>query len=102
MHTITSNFENGELTIYIERDVDHHNAVQLRKDTDEEIARYRPARVILNFEAVEFMDSSGIGLIMGRYKLVKSSGGELNVTALNLRCQKLVDISGITQLVKTI
>ena len=102
MHTTTSNFESGKLIVFIERDIDHHNATSLRKEIDEEIEKYRPDLVILNFDAVEFMDSSAIGLIMGRYKLMKNKGGELRISALNPRCKKLVEISGITQLVGTI
>ena len=100
MHTITYSFENGTLVVFVERDIDHHNATLLRKEIDEGIEKYRPNVVILNFDAVEFMDSSAIGLIMGRYKLLKNSGGELKIAALNPRCKKLVEISGITQLVK--
>jgi stage II sporulation protein AA (anti-sigma F factor antagonist) len=99
MRAITSDFRDDELEIFIERDIDHHNAAEIRRDIDAEITRYRPKLTILNFDAVEFMDSSGIGLIMGRYKLMESAGGGLKVTALNHQCQKLVDLSGITQLV---
>ena len=102
MHCITSHYSNGELVVYIERDIDHHNAAGLRGEIDAEIARHRPARLVLNFDAVEFMDSSGIGLIMGRYKHMQLAGGELKVAALNPRCQKLVAISGITKIVKTV
>ena len=102
LHSITSHYSNQELVVFIERDIDHHNAANLRREIDSEIARYRPAKVILNFDAVEFMDSSGIGLIMGRYKYMQETGGELKVAALSPRCQKLVDISGITKIVKTV
>jgi len=102
MHTITSNFENGKLTVFIERDIDHHNAMLLRREIDEEIGKYRPGLVILNFDAVEFIDSSAIGLIMGRYKLINNAGGELKIAVLNARCKKLIEISGITQLVKSL
>ena len=102
MHAITSDFEGGKLIVFIDRDIDHHNASALRKAIDEEIGKYRPDLVILNFDAVEFMDSSAIGLIMGRYKLIKNAGGELRIAALNTRCRKLIELSGITQLVKSL
>lgn len=99
MHMITSHFEDGKLTVYLEIDIDHHNAAQLRAEIDAEVARYHPKWVILNFDAVGFMDSSGIGLIMGRYKLLQEAGGELKISALNPRCKKLIELSGITTLV---
>lgn len=99
MRTITSRFEDEVLTVYLETDIDHHNAMQLRTEIDAEVARYRPKMVILNFDAVGFMDSSGIGLIIGRYKLLQEAGGKLKISALNNRCKKMIDISGITALV---
>ena len=99
MRTMTSRFEDGNLTVYLETDIDHHNAAQLRTEIDAEVAKYHPKMVILNFDAVGFMDSSGIGLIMGRYKLQKEAGGALKVSALNSRCKKLIDLSGINTLV---
>jgi len=96
VHTIASQQHGSDLTIYIRQDIDHHNAANIRAEIDAEISRLRPRRVILNFESVDFMDSSGIGLIMGRYKNLQTAGANLSIEALNPRCQKLVDLSGIT------
>lgn len=102
MQMIKAEFQDGRLVVFIQRDIDHHNATTLRQEIDQEIGNFRPKLVILNFEAVEFMDSSGIGLIMGRYKLMQQANGELQIAALKPRLQKLVEISGVKQIVKII
>lgn len=100
MNDITSSFEKGKLTIYLQRDIDHHVAAEIRQQIDKLIGQTVPSLVVLNFDAVEFMDSSGIGLIMGRYKRMQEMGGALTVTALRPRCRKLVELSGITRIIE--
>ena len=58
------------LTIYLPREVDHHNADEIRKEADAVISRNHIRYVIFDFDRTDFMDSSGIGIIMGRYKTV--------------------------------
>ena len=64
------------LTIYLPREVDHHNADEIRKEADAVISRNHIRYVIFDFDRTDFMDSSGIGIIMGRYKTVSLIGGE--------------------------
>ena len=63
------------LTIYLPREVDHHNADEIRKEADAVISRNHIRYVIFDFDRTDFMDSSGIGIIMGRYKTVSLIGG---------------------------
>ena len=65
------------LTIYLPREVDHHNADEIRKEADAVISRNHIRYVIFDFDRTDFMDSSGIGIIMGRYKTVSLIGGEV-------------------------
>lgn len=58
------------LILEITEEIDHHMAEKLRRDADYEIQRRNPKRVILDFNSVSFMDSAGIGLLLGRYKIV--------------------------------
>ena len=62
------------LTIYLPREVDHHNADEIRKEADAVISRNHIRYVIFDFDRTDFMDSSGIGIIMGRYKTVSLIG----------------------------
>ena len=59
------------LTIYLPSEVDHHNAEEMRKNADALIERNHIKFVIFDFEMTDFMDSSGIGVIMGRYKIIR-------------------------------
>ena len=61
--------ENKELEIIFEEEIDHHTSEKIRKRADYEIQIHIPKKVIFDFENVTFMDSSGIGMIIGRYKL---------------------------------
>ena len=99
MHMITFSSEKDVLTVFIERDIDHHTAQTLRDEIDKLIDLMPAKRVVLNFEAVEFMDSSGIGLILGRYKKCSAMNRDLQLSGLNPRCAKLAELSGVLQLV---
>ena len=63
------------LTIYLPREVDHHNAEEIKREADAVVDRNHIKYVIFDFEKTDFMDSSGIGVIMGRYKTVSLIGG---------------------------
>lgn len=68
------------LTFKITEEIDHHSSEKIRKRADYEIQIHIPKKVIFDFENVNFMDSSGIGMIIGRYKLVSMFGRELKVS----------------------
>ena len=60
-----------KLLFEITEEIDHHNAEELRRKLDYEIQRYMPRKVVFDFDKVTFMDSSGIGMVLGRYKMMK-------------------------------
>ena len=66
---------------------------------DNEIQRYMPKRVVFDFNKVTFMDSAGIGLILGRYKFVNLIGGKLEMTNLTKSIRKIFEMSGILRLI---
>ena len=78
------------LTIYLPREVDHHNADEIRKEADAVISRNHIRYVIFDFDRTDFMDSSGIGIIMGRYKTVSLIGGEVWAVHTNERIRKIL------------
>ena len=67
--------EEKKLVMTFEDEIDHHTAEKIRRRADHEIQRYLPKKVILDFYKVSFMDSAGIGLIIGRYKIKMEING---------------------------
>ena len=88
------------LTVYLEGELDHHAAKTVRAEIDEAVEFNMPKLLILDFDRVTFMDSSGIGLVMGRYKNLKKSGATLNLTNLPSNIYKVMKLAGIEKLAK--
>ena len=88
------------LTIYLPREVDHHNADGIRKEADAVISRNHIRYVIFDFDRTDFMDSSGIGIIMGRYKTVSLIGGEVWAVHTNERIRKILTFSGAAKIMQ--
>ncbi len=86
------------LVAKVSGELDHHVAVQVRTQTDSRLARGRARNLIFDFSDLNFMDSSGIGVVIGRYKLVKSSGGEVAIVCPNLSVNKILHMSGIPKI----
>lgn len=92
------NSSNGVLTAYISGEIDHHSAPALRGKIDEVIRSTRPREVRLDFYNVTFMDSSGVGLVMGRYRMVRDYGGHVQVMNLSDSAYKVMNLSGLSKL----
>ncbi len=82
----------------LEGEIDHHSAAFIRKNIDRTVAKKKPELLILDFSAVSFMDSSGVGLVMGRYKLMNSMGAEIRVENLSPGAYKIMRLAGIDRL----
>ena len=85
---------------YLLGDIDHHAAKEMRESIDSAVERIQAKNLTLDFSDVQFMDSSGIGLIMGRYKLIKSYGGKLMIANTSERIRKMIHFAGIDKLIK--
>ena len=83
-------------------DIDHCSAKDMRMPIDEEIMKRLPKQLILDFENVSFMGSSGIGLIIGRYKLMNDLGGDLIAVNPKPDVKKLMELAGVQRLCKLI
>lgn len=86
------------ITAYLLGDIDHHSAKQIREQIDMEIEKSIPKLLVIDFDKVSFMDSSGIGLVMGRYKLMSNMGGKLKITNLSTHINKVMKLAGINSL----
>ena len=91
--------ENKILTVYLSGEIDHHSAKGLREAADDALLRGRPKELILDFSGVTFMDSSGVGLVMGRYKSARALGCAVTVRGLSPRDRKIMRMSGLTSLI---
>jgi len=85
------------LYIRLPKEVDHHNAEEIRRKADRLLERGTVSRVLFDFSDTEFMDSSGVGVIMGRYRQVSYVGGSVAVIHVNARMDRLLRMSGIYQ-----
>lgn len=92
--------ENGTAIATLRGEIDHHNAKELRQSLDKFIITYQPKELAMDFRNISFMDSSGIGLIIGRYKLMKEYGGSLIVCNPQTYIRRVLKLSGIEKLVK--
>src|SRR5574344_1559761 len=86
---------NGELTAVLSGEIDHHTAREIRRVIDAETEKLHPPILKLDFAGVRFMDSSGIGLIMGRYRLMQLLGGRLFVINIPKHLQRIMELSGV-------
>lgn len=87
------------ITAALSGDLDHHAAREMRAELDEVISRSRPELLILDFENVGFMDSSGIGLILGRTRSLKAVGGELLIKNARTEIEAVIKLSGLGNLI---
>lgn len=93
-HVIFSERE-GRLTARLDCDIDHHIAKQMREKIDKELFERRAQVLILDFSSVGFMDSSGLGLILGRVEKASSIGAVVCLAGLSPALMKLVRLAGI-------
>ena len=91
--------ENKRLTFEIHEEIDEYVVQNMRRRIDNEIERYMPKEVIFDFNKVSFMDSAGIGLIIGRYKLASMLGGKVEVTNLTVQVRKIFEMSGLLKII---
>ena len=87
--------EDRVLRVTITGEVDHHRAREMMDVLDREIDMELPRRLTVDLGDVTFMDSSGIGLVMGRYKLMRSLNGEIEVRNVSSHIKKVMKLAGL-------
>ena len=100
------NFDNVELKmdkhtlkVKIKGDIDHHNARSIREKIDTWIFSKKPSLILLDLSLVEFMDSSGLGLIMGRYNSATEIGASFVIYKPNYRVKKILSLAGVERII---
>ena len=94
-----SEFNGQELKIKLRGEIDHHTATAVRNNIDDMIRSRRPNVLVIDMSAVDFMDSSGLGLIMGRYTAMQAIGGELCVLDPSPATEKIMSLAGMERII---
>ncbi|HHW56666.1 MAG TPA: anti-sigma F factor antagonist [Clostridia bacterium] len=84
----------------IDGELDHHVAEKIKAIVDEEYEKKSYKNLIFDFKNVSFMDSSGIGVIIGRYKKVKENKGKVMIVNANKQLHKIIEVSGLLRIIK--
>ncbi|MBQ7225077.1 MAG: anti-sigma factor antagonist [Clostridia bacterium] len=92
--------ENGILKARVLGDIDHHCAKPIREKIDDYIFKYKPDLVLLDLSLVEFMDSSGLGLILGRFNTANEIGADFKIYSPSRGVRKILELAGIERLIK--
>ena len=91
----------GEVvTAVLGGELDHHTAGEMRREIDSAVELNMPTLLILDFKDITFMDSSGIGLVMGRYRNLLKTGAELHISGTSPQIYKMMKLAGIEKLAK--
>jgi len=93
-------YEKACLTAALSGEIDHHHARFLREQIDQALARFQPPALVLDFDAVTFLDSSAVGLVMGRFKALSAWEGALEVEGLSPAACRVMRLSNLHTLAK--
>ena len=86
------------LTVRLDGELDHYSTARVRKVVEQELVRTGAVNVAFDFSGVTFMDSSGIGMILGRYKTVKALGGRVILFGMSAETERIMRMSGIDRI----
>lgn len=88
------------LIVTLKGEIDHHTCVEIRERVDREYQKRRAKNILFDFSHIAFMDSSGIGLLMGRYRNVSICGGTIGIYNVSHKVDKVLNLSGVYKLMK--
>jgi stage II sporulation protein AA (anti-sigma F factor antagonist) len=91
----------GVLIVRLSGDLDHHTASDVRTKIEAELKKNIHTYLIVNLQHLQFMDSSGLGVILGRYKQMSSKGGKMYLCSVQPAVYRLMELSGLFQIVPT-
>ena len=98
--TVEFEYMGNLLIVKINGDIDHHSCEEIRSKIDKEITVKNPKSILFDMEQVGFMDSSGIGVLIGRYKLMANNGGKAAMTNLKPQVKRLCEICGLQKIIQ--
>lgn len=89
-----------KMIVYLIGELDHHSAEEVRNKIDDRIEREKITKLIMNFSGVTFMDSSGIGVVIGRFKKLSLKNGTVSIVEVNDNVKRVFELSGMFKIVK--
>ncbi|MBE7016234.1 MAG: STAS domain-containing protein [Ruminococcaceae bacterium] len=92
--------EKRALLVHLFGELDHHTAGEVKEEADRMLRSTNAVSIIFDFTQLSFMDSSGIGMIMGRYKKVRTLGGKVVAYGVNAQIMRIMEMSGIDKIIK--
>ncbi len=87
------------LVVKINKEIDHHNATKIREEVEEVYKSKNLKNIVFDFSKVYFMDSSGIGMCIGRYKLARATGGKFVACNLTNEVKRIFDMAGLSKII---
>lgn len=96
---LTSDIQNNCLIVRLKGDIDMHSVPDFKKKVITDMEDNNLKVLILNFKNVKFIDSSGLGVILGRYRVLKNNNGRLIIVGLSPRIERIFKLSGILKLI---
>lgn len=94
--------QRGQMTIArLDGELDHHTAEHVRQRLDEQLLEATTPQLVFQFASVTFMDSSGIGVVIGRYKQVHARGGQVVLCAVSPAVARIMEMSGIHKIIQS-
>lgn len=97
---VTIEMGENEVVAFLSGEIDHHNAKSLRESVDRAVETAYPEELILDFGGVTFMDSSGVGFVMGRWKLMRDFKGVVRLVNMPPFIRKVMRMAGIEKLLE--
>ena len=91
-----------KLIVSLDGEIDHHSAAEIREGLDKMIAVSRPKVMVLELSGIDFMDSSGLGLVLGRYRRLNEMGSQVVIKNPGARTEKILAMAGVDKLIKII
>ena len=85
----------GQVKAFLDGEIDHHCAPAIRNEIDLAVDGCHPENLIMDFGEVTFMDSSGIGLVMGRYQVMKNIGGRVCLENTPVHIKRVMRLAGL-------
>lgn len=90
---------NNCLIVKIIGELDHHSSQEIRKRIDDEIVNKNPKNIVFDMQKMSFMDSSGVGVILGRFKTIVRNGGKAAMVNVNPQVRRIYDICGLKKII---
>jgi len=97
---ILSSMQDGVLCVKPSGDIDHHTAKDMREAIDGLIIKNNPRELALDLSDIDFMDSSGLGLVLGRYKKQSDIGGRFKIINPGKRIMQILQLAGVEKIIR--